>query len=141
MLSRDRRIWYGIYALVVRIRLISWPTHCHLPTPEISSQVHLRTRSPRLLVGTLRTWKKRRNLSIQLIEGRSPFAVEGQGNSCTVGVCPLPVFDREESDVHVRLYLRFCDVVNPCKSQQRDEVLGKWPCGPLGTFALPRLGR
>ncbi len=112
-----------------------------LAHPEISSWVHLPTRSLRLLVGTLRTWEKRRNLSIQLIEGCFPFAVEGQGNSCPVSVCPLPVFDREESDVHVGLHLRFGDVVAPCKSQQRDEVLGKWPCGTLGTFAMPRLGR
>ena len=68
-------------------------------------------------MGTLRTCEKRRYLLVDLIEGLSFFRIEGQANYCTIGICPLSVFDREKSKNYVGLYLRFGDVVEPGKSQ------------------------
>ena len=77
---------------------------------------------------------------VQLIESGSPLRIEGQRDHAAIGISPLPTFHRQQVvDVHVCPDLRFGDVVAPCKSQQRDEVLGKWPRSALCTFAMTRL--
>jgi hypothetical protein len=73
------------------------------------------------------------------VEGGSPFRIEGQGNYRAVNTHPLSAFGWQESDVHMCLDLGLSNTVVLGKSQQRDEVLGKWTGDALCTFAMTQL--
>ncbi len=97
----------------------------------------------RLIVGTLTTTPEEREFSVQLIEGRSPFRIQGQRDRCVVGIRPLSAFGWQQWQIHRRMrhhcLLRHAMLCS--KSHKGDEQLGKWPCGALCSGALTRPGQ
>lgn len=120
-----------------------WTTSLYESVMEFSVRLSEKLASHGFLVGALTTTPEQRKFSVQLIEGRSPFRIQGQRDRRAVSIRPLSASGWQQGQIHRRMGYRclLWDAMPIRKSYERDELFGKSSCGVLGLCALTRLER